>query len=152
MLDPLEELKAEVAASLEARRGESKARSICKRFYVNAAEERSIQERCQGVNQSHFFRACVLDRAIPRPRAIIPQVNRDTYVQLASLRSTINQIARALNSTLKQQGNSILSPADLEKLTQQLEKLTQWEGVMTNLQRQLKLMEAGGDDREAHEE
>jgi len=91
-------------------------RTICKRFYVNAAEEAQIEQMRQGVSESRFFRSKVLGKSIPRPRTTIPQVNLDSYQAIANLRSNINQMAKAINTAARSGQTLPLTPAFLDQL------------------------------------
>lgn len=115
---------------------DAKHRSICKKFYVTAEEDQQIQQLCQGVNQSRYFRSCVLNRAVPRPKAIVPQDNREAIVHLAAIRSSLKKIARTMSSTM--------TSADLERLRQ-------LEEVILDVQRQLKQSGEVGHDWEDFE-
>jgi len=124
---------------------EAKNRSICKRFYVTEAEDQQIEQLCQRVSQSRYFRSRVLVREMPRPKEIVPQMNRETFVHLAAIRSSLKEISRAMSRALKQGESSMITSA-------QLERLWQLEGVILDLQRQLKHTEEAGHDWQDHEE
>ncbi len=97
-------------------------RTICKRFYVTEAEDQRLDELRQGVSLSAFVRAKVFGSGIPRPRQIVPQINREAYIHLANLRSNCNQIAKAVNTAAKQNQALPLTQAYLDQL-RQLEEL-----------------------------
>jgi hypothetical protein len=111
--------------SLRETLGESELkerRTICKRFYVSEEEDQRLEELRQGVGLSAFVRAKVFGSGIPRPRTIVPQINREAYIHLASLRANCNQIARAVNTAAKQGRDLPLTQAYLDQLAR-LEEL-----------------------------
>ena len=130
--------------SLEANLG-STSRSILKRFYVTAEEDQQIEQLCQGVSQSRYFRSRVLAREMPRPKAIVPQINREAFVHLTGIRHSLKRIANAMTAPATQGEGSIIASADWEKLRQ-------LEGLIVDLQRQLKHSEEAGHDWQDHEE
>jgi len=99
-----------------------KRRTICKRFYVTEEEDRRLEELRQGVSLSALVRAKVFGTGIPRPRPIVPQINREAYIHLASLRNNCNQIAKAMNTAAKHDQVLPLTQAYLDQL-EQLEEL-----------------------------
>ncbi len=117
----LEGLKDSIRETLEESELKQR-RTICKRFYVTEEEEQRLEELRQGVGLSAFVRAKVFGSGIPRPRSIVPQINRETYIHLANLRSNCNQIAKAVNIAAKQNQALPLTQAYLDQLGQ-LEEL-----------------------------
>lgn len=99
-----------------------KRRTICKRFYVTEAEDQRLNELRQGISLSAFVRAKVFGANVPRPRSIVPQINREAYIHLANLRSNCNQIAKAVNIAAQQNQALPLTQAYLDQLGQ-LEEL-----------------------------
>lgn len=99
-----------------------KRRTICKRFYLTEEEDKRLEELRQGVGLSSFVRAKVFGSGIPRPRPIVPQINREAYVSLANLRANCNQIAKAVNIAVKQNESLPLTQAYLDQL-ERLEEL-----------------------------
>jgi hypothetical protein len=99
-----------------------KRRTICKRFYVTEEEDRQLEELRQGVSLSAFVRAKVFGSGIPRPRPIVPQINREAYIHLASLRNNCNQIAKAMNTAAKHDQALPLTQVYLDQL-ERLEEL-----------------------------
>lgn len=73
-------------------------RTIAKRFYLTEVEDQQLERLCQGVSLSAFVRAKVFSATVPRPRPIVPQINREAYVLLAGLRNNCNQMAKAINT------------------------------------------------------
>lgn len=113
----LNDLKLAVGAALEESRL-AERRTVCKRFYLSEAEDARLAELCQGVSLSAFVRSKVFGTGVSRPRAIVPQIDRETYIQLTHLRSNVNQIAKAVNIAA-QQGNELpLTQAYLGVLTE----------------------------------
>lgn len=96
-------------------------RTICKRFYLTEEEEKRLEELRQGVNLSAFVRAKLMGESY-RPRSIVPQIDRETYIHLSNLRANCNQMARAINSAAKQERELPLTQAYLSQL-EQLEEL-----------------------------
>jgi len=92
-------------------------RTIPKRFYVDEAEERQIEELRQGVSLSAFVRSRVFGTGY-RPRAIVPQINREAYLHLTKLSSNCNQMARAINVAAQQNRSLPLTQAYLDQLEQ----------------------------------
>lgn len=91
-------------------------RTVCKRFYVTEEEDQRLEELRQGVGLSSFVRAKVFGSGIPRPRPIVPQVNREAYIALANLRANCNQIAKAVNIAAKQGKTLPLTQTYLDQL------------------------------------
>ena len=105
--------------AIEAALGESelkKRRTICKRFYVTEEEDLRLEELRQGVGLSSFVRAKVFGAGIPRPRPIVPQINREAYIHLTNLRANCNQIAKVVNTAAKQGKKLPLTQAYLSQL------------------------------------
>lgn len=94
----------------------SDRRTVCRRFYLTGAEARQVDELRQGIGLSAFVRSKVLGSGIPRPRAIVPQINREAYVYLANLSGNCNQIAKAINIAAKQKGDLPLHQDYLDQL------------------------------------
>lgn len=127
--ETLNSLKAAISKALNAP-DSSERRTIGKRFYVTRAEAQQLEALCQGVSLSAFVRAKVLGDRMPRPRAIVPQLHRKTYIDLANLKSNCNQIAKAINIAAKNQQDLPLTQAYLK----QLERL---EALLVSIGRQL---------------
>lgn len=144
MEDPLDEIKAAFGKAIAAQAVvNQERRTICKKFYVSATEDQAIQNLRQGVKESSYFRSKVLGKAIPRPRPVIPQINRDTYIHIAGIRSNINQITKAINIAAKEGRSLLLSEAHLDEL-KQLESLL--------VQVQLQLSQANNTAGEASDD
>lgn len=117
----LNDLKSAIGEALEESELK-KRRTIGKRFYVSEEEDLRLEELHQGVSLSAFVRAKVFGSGIPRPRPIVPQINREAYIHLASLRNNCNQIAKAMNTAAKHDQALPLTQAYLDQL-ERLEEL-----------------------------
>lgn len=106
-------------------------RTICKRFYVTEEENSRLEELRQGIGLSAFVRSKVFGSGIPRPRPIVPQINREAYIHLTNLRANCNQIAKAVNTASQQGKNLPLTQAYLRQL-EQLEELLVEIGLQLN--------------------
>lgn len=91
-------------------------RTIAKRFYLTEAEDQQLELLCQGVSLSAFVRAKVFSASVPRPRPIVPQINRETYVLLAGLRNSCNQMAKAINTAAQRNEGLPLTQDYLDQL------------------------------------
>ncbi len=149
MQNPLDEIKAAFQSTIaDYKSAETQVvnpnarRTLCKKFYVSADEDAQIRDARQGVKESGYFRAKVLGKLIPRPRTVIPQINRDTYDHIAGIRGSLNQIARAVNTAAKN--------AQTLPLTERyLDEIKQLESLLVEVQLQLSqahdLMRDGDD-------
>jgi len=108
-----------------------KRRNICKRFYVTEEEDQRLEELRQGIGLSAFVRSKVIGSGIPRPRPIVPQINREVYIHLTNLRANCNQIARAVNTAAKQGKDLPLTQTYLSQL-EELEELLIEIGLQLN--------------------
>ncbi len=122
-MQALEDLK--VAALAVVAEVQEQARTVSITFKVSPAEAQQLAARCQGVRRSRYIRAKLFDGAVPRPRAVIPPVNRDVYLQTTYIRTNLNQIAKAINTASKSGSVLPLAPAVLEQLVQMNETLQQ---------------------------
>ena len=111
----LTDLKVAIGKALEESKLKER-RTICKRFYLTEAEDQQLESLRQGVNLSAFVRAKVFGAGIPRPRTIVPQINREAYIQLARLKTNCNQMAKALNTNVQQNRDLPLTQAYLDQL------------------------------------
>lgn len=126
----LNDLKGAIGDALE-KSELKKQRTICKRFYVTEEEDLQLEELRQGIGLSAFVRSKVLGSGIPRPRPIVPQINREAYIHLTNLRANCNQITRAVNTAAKQGKPLPLTQAYLSQL-EQLEELLVEIGLQLN--------------------
>ena len=117
----LEGLRGSIRETLEESELKQR-RTICKRFYISEEEDQRLDELRQGVGLSAFVRAKVFGSGVPRPRSIVPQINREAYIHLANLRANCNQIAKAVNAAAKQDRALPLTQAYLDQLSK-LEEL-----------------------------
>lgn len=77
-------------------------RGVSVRIWVTPAERDHLAEvaRDMGLPLSSYLRRRALDQPMPPPRERfrpIPEVNRETYVLLGRVGSSLNQIARRMN-------------------------------------------------------
>lgn len=63
-------------------------------FTLAEAESIAKKAKAVGLSESEYVRHAILNRDIKS----VPQVNKDTYVELGHIGTNINQIAHALNS------------------------------------------------------
>ena len=122
-MQELEDLQA--AALVVSAAVRDQARTVSITFKLSPTEARQLQERCQGTKRSHYIRQKLLAGAAPRPRAVIPPVNRDVYVQTTYLRANLNQIAKAINTASKLGETLPLTQDYLEQLAQMTATLRQ---------------------------
>ncbi|NJL19751.1 MAG: hypothetical protein HC895_01335 [Leptolyngbyaceae cyanobacterium SM1_3_5] len=115
--DALINLRAALAEDL-SQFNQNERRTVSRRFYVTEEEAQQIDQLRQGISVSAFVRSKVLGSGIPRPRAIVPQINREAYSYLASLSGNCNQIAKAINIAAKQKGDLPLHQNYLNQLKQ----------------------------------
>lgn len=130
--------KSETLSSLKAAIREAlhhsdlkERRTIGKRFYVTSEEAEQLEALCQGVSLSAFVRAKVLDTAIPRPRIMVPQPCRELYTEIANLKASCNQMAKAIKLAAQKQQVLPLTPAYLEQLAR-------LEALFVSIARQLR--------------
>jgi hypothetical protein len=102
-------------------------RAICKRFYLTPEENQRLDERRQGVPLSTFVRTKVLGVSSPRPRSIVPQLDRQTYVQLTAIKHHCQTIAIAL----KANPNPLRSQENLDQLDRLEALLTEIAQTLT---------------------
>lgn len=126
----LNDLKSAIGEALEESELK-KRRTICKRFYVTEEEDLRLEELRQGIGLSAFVRSKVFGSGVPRPRPIVPQINREAYIHLTNLRANCNQIAKAVNTAVKQGNPLPLTQAYLSQL-EQLEELLVEMGLQLN--------------------
>ncbi|AFZ28290.1 Bacterial mobilization protein (MobC) (plasmid) [Cylindrospermum stagnale PCC 7417] len=76
-------------------------REITVTFRVSYAEKARLEQRCIGVVQSDYIRARLFDYSLPRPKLIIPEVNRQVIYELKKIGNNLNQQTRAINEAVK---------------------------------------------------
>lgn len=76
-------------------------REITVTFRVSNDEKARLEQRCIGVVQSDYIRARLFDYSLPRPKTIIPEVNRQVIYELKKIGTNINQQTRAINEAVK---------------------------------------------------
>ena len=74
---------------------------------------------------SEFFRRAGLDESIPMPRSRppIPEVNRETYLELGRIGNNLNQQTRACHRALHQGQTLPMSPEQIEAVAAQVEQV-----------------------------
>lgn len=70
-------------------------------FYLTPSEKAKLNETCQGIGISKFIRALLLRSRPLTPRPIVPQVNREVYIELSRLGRNLNQQTRVLHEALQ---------------------------------------------------
>ena len=98
-------------------------------FKVSPSEERKLDELCDGIGRSPYIRAGLFGYSVTRPKADIPQINRDTYFELGRIGINLNQQTKALNGAIKA-GHSL-------PLGEYLDKLTALEAMLKDLKAQI---------------
>ena len=76
-------------------------RSIRVPVYFTPSEKAKLDEVCAGMGISKFMRSLLLRSRPPSSRPLIPQVNREIYIELSRLGRNINQQTRALHEALQ---------------------------------------------------
>lgn len=122
-------LKPELAAiaAIGVQTGEKRTEYV--RVYLTPSEKAKLDERCEGIGTSTFMRSLLLrSRPLVR-RQLVPQVNRDVYVELLRIGRNINQQTRALHEALQRTQSLSAVDAAMELLIaqnywSQLEALT----------------------------
>lgn len=95
------QLEADFTEAMDKIISAESRRTINITFRITPEESRRLKEICQGVKLSRYIRAGLFGYPQPRPRQVMPQVNRDTYIQLKRLNNNINQQTKAINTALK---------------------------------------------------
>ena len=70
-------------------------------FKVSTAEKERLNQRCSGVVVSDYIRARLFDYSLPRPKAVMPLINRETLYHLKRIGANINQQTKAIHSAIK---------------------------------------------------
>lgn len=76
-------------------------REITITFRVSYAEKQRLEQRCKGVVQSDYIRARLFDYALPHPKQVIPEVNRQVIYELKKIGNNLNQQTKAINEAVK---------------------------------------------------
>lgn len=101
-------------------------RSVKVTIRLTPGEARRLKDVCQGVPYSTYIRAGLFGYPRPRPRTIVPQINRDTYIELKRQGNNINQQTRAINQ-VQQMGLPLVVPSqyleELKKANQLLQSI-----------------------------
>ena len=70
-------------------------------FKVSTAEKERLNQRCSGVVVSDYIRARLFDYSLPRPKPVMPLVNRETLYHLKRIGANLNQQTKAIHSAIK---------------------------------------------------
>lgn len=69
-------------------------------FCITPSEKKRLKDKCQGVKLSHYIRSVLFGYAQPRPRQIIPEINRATYIELTRIKKLIKKQTEAINKAI----------------------------------------------------
>lgn len=101
-IDPRLDLSNHLAKALNNRVIEpDEKREITITFRVSYAEKQRLEQRCKGVVQSDYIRARLFDYALPHPKQVIPEVNRQVIYELKKIGNNLNQQTKAINEAVK---------------------------------------------------
>lgn len=101
-IDPRLHLSNHLAKALNNRVIEpDEKREITITFRVSYAEKQRLEQRCKGVVQSDYIRARLFDYALPHPKQVIPEVNRQVIYELKKIGNNLNQQTKAINEAVK---------------------------------------------------
>jgi hypothetical protein len=85
---------------LEEKEGNGgRQQTIC--FKVTQAEKERLQQRCSGIILSDYIRARLFDYPLPRPKTIMPLVNREVIYYLKCIGLDIKQQTLAIKEAVK---------------------------------------------------
>jgi len=136
-LNKLEDAAREFLAGTELKQ----QRTIAKRFYLTEAEDLELETLRQGVSFSAFVRAKVFGAGIPRPRPIVPTINREACIALANIRANCNQMAKAANSAAQRN-------TDLPLTQAYLDQLARLEALLVSISLQLRQTDAADQEED----
>ncbi|MBA3920278.1 MAG: plasmid mobilization relaxosome protein MobC [Nostocaceae cyanobacterium] len=101
-VDPRTKLSNQLTEALNNREIEKEIRrEITVTFRVSQEEKARLEQRCSGVVQSDYIRARLFDYSLPRPKLVIPEVNRQAIYELKKIGNNLNQQTRAINEAVK---------------------------------------------------
>lgn len=101
-IDPRLDLSNHLVKALNNRVIEpDEKREITITFRVSYAEKQRLEQRCKGVVQSDYIRARLFDYALPHPKQVIPEVNRQVIYELKKIGNNLNQQTKAINEAVK---------------------------------------------------
>ncbi|RMH41268.1 MAG: hypothetical protein D6694_09135 [Gammaproteobacteria bacterium] len=113
------------AAVLRRERRERRDRLL--KIWLTASEEMRLKEisYSHGTTKARYARARIFGLPVPRSRSrsIVPQVNRETYIQLARIGGNLNQQTRAIDRAIAH-GEGV-DKSMLFECRQQLETLSE---------------------------
>lgn len=69
-------------------------------FCITPSEKQQLKDKCQGIKISHYIRAKLFEYVQPRPRQVIPQINRATYVKLAKIIRVIEKQTETIDKAI----------------------------------------------------
>ncbi|MGH2412219.1 MAG: plasmid mobilization protein [Microcystaceae cyanobacterium] len=84
-----------------------------------ALEARAVEA---GLKLSEYLRRAGLFQHLPQRRSL-PEVNRQTYLELGRIGNNINQLTKACHTALKQGGGCNIDPTLLQSLSNQLDQI-----------------------------
>jgi hypothetical protein len=92
---------------------------------LTAAERQQLEMRCQGLAISTYIRSGLFDYPMPRPRTIVPIVNRRLYVELNRIGVNLNQQTKVMNALRSDEITGAVQDycQTLEALQQQMNQL-----------------------------
>lgn len=76
-------------------------RTVRVTFRLTKQEAELLEKYCNSVDRSRFIRAAIFNYPMPRPRTMLPQIDRETYLELARIGNNINQQSRSMNEAIK---------------------------------------------------
>lgn len=91
-------------------------------FCITPSEERQLRSICQGAKISHYIRSHLFGYVQPRPRQIIPRINRATYVKLAKITKVIEKQTEVIDKAISLKVTPKFSQGYLNEL-RELKKL-----------------------------
>lgn len=94
-----EELEASFKQAIDEALNEER-REIKINFWITPSEEEQLKERCQGIKVSKYIRSILFGYAQPRPRQMMPEINRATYMELGKLTKLIEKQTEATNKRI----------------------------------------------------
>lgn len=94
-------------------------------FVVSDEELENLKQARGSIKLSEYLRAVLFRQRLPIPRTAVPEINRETLVQLNRIGSLINQQARALNTAKSINSFSGISQQYLQQCLERLEELDQ---------------------------
>lgn len=94
-VDQLMDLAQRLAEKLDVMAGDRTEKITVR---LTPAERQQLEMRCQGVAISTYIRSGLFDYPMPKPRTIVPIVNRQLYVELNRIGVNLNQQTKVMNA------------------------------------------------------